>query len=122
MFGENEIIGQTAAKISKSRIVVPSFTGVKVGDKLLLINIQDKKFLYSAVIFEQKIKELQDKMNSCTDLEKKDEYRRLIKAMYSIVETYEICDTQRRINISRFKFDEGQSVLLIGEGKKLIIR
>ena len=57
MFGENEIIGEKTINIdSKNRIILPSFTGVEIKDKLIpQLNVDNSiLFIYGIDVFNKK--------------------------------------------------------------------
>lgn len=126
MFGENEIIGEKTINIdSKNRIILPSFTGVEIKDKLIpQLNVDNSiLFIYDIDGFNKKVEKLnavlsKTKMSS----EKIRKIQRLYYGELSFMP--EEVDSSKRIVIpSRAitKLELTDKVFVIGNGHHLEI-
>ena len=126
MFGENEIIGEKTINIDgKNRIILPSFTGVEIKDKLIpQLNVDNSiLFIYDIDGFNKKVEKLnavlsKTKMSS----EKIRKIQRLYYGELSFMP--EEVDSSKRIVIpSRTitKLELTDKVFVIGNGHHLEI-
>lgn len=126
MFGENEIIGEKTINIdSKNRIILPSFTGVEIKDKLIpQLNVDNSiLFIYDIDGFNKK----DEKFNAFLSKTKmsSEKIRKLQRLYYGELSFMpEEVDSSKRIVIpSRAitKLELTDKVFVIGNGHHLEI-
>ena len=126
MFGENEIIGEKTINIdSKNRIILPSFTGVEIKDKLIpQLNVDNNiLFIYGIDVFNKKDEKFNEFLSKTKmSYEKIRKIQRLYYGKLSLMP--EEVDSSKRIVIpSRAitKLELTDKVFVIGNGHHLEI-
>ena len=126
MFGENEIIGEKTINIdSKNRIILPSFTGVEIKDKLIpQLNVDNSiLFIYGIDVFNKKGEKFNEFLSKTKmPYEKIRKIQRLYYGELSFMP--EEVDSSKRIVIpSRTitKLELTDKVFVIGKGHHLEI-
>lgn len=126
MFGENEIIGEKTINIdSKNRIILPSFTGVEIKDKLIpQLNVDNNiLFIYGIDVFNKKDEKFNEFLSKTKmSYEKIRKIQRLYYGELSFMP--EKVDSSKRIVIpSRTitKLELTDKVFVIGNGHHLEI-
>ena len=126
MFGENEIIGEKTINIdSKNRIILPSFTGVEIKDKLIpQLNVDNSiLFIYGIDVFNKKDEKFNEFLSKTKmSYEKIRKIQRLYYGELSFMP--EEVDSSKRIVIpSRTitKLELTDKVFVIGKGHHLEI-
>lgn len=126
MFGENEIIGEKTINIdSKNRIILPSFTGVEIKDKLIpQLNVDNNiLFIYGIDVFNKKDEKFNEFLSKTKmSYEKIRKIQRLYYGELSFMP--EEVDSSKRIVIpSRAitKLELTDKVFVIGNGHRLEI-
>ena len=126
MFGENEIIGEKTINIdSKNRIILPSFTGVEIKDKLIpQLNVDNNiLFIYGIDVFNKKGEKFNEFLSKTKmSYEKIRKIQRLYYGELSFMP--EEVDSSKRIVIpSRTitKLELTDKVFVIGNGHRLEI-
>ena len=126
MFGENEIIGEKTINIdSKNRIILPSFTGVEIKDKLIpQLNVDNNiLFIYGIDVFNKKGEKFNEFLSKTKmSYEKIRKIQRLYYGKLSFMP--EEVDSSKRIVIpSRAitKLELTDKVFVIGNGHHLEI-
>lgn len=126
MFGENEIIGEKTINIdSKNRIILPSFTGVEIKDKLIpQLNVDNNiLFIYGIDVFNKKDEKFNEFLSKTKmSYEKIRKIQRLYYGKLSFMP--EEVDSSKRIVIpSRAitKLELTDKVFVIGNGHHLEI-
>ena len=126
MFGENEIIGEKTINIdSKNRIILPSFTGVEIKDKLIpQLNVDNSiLFIYGIDVFNKKDEKFNEFLSKTKmSYEKIRKIQRLYYGELSFMP--EEVDSSKRIVIpSRAitKLELTDKVFVIGNGHHLEI-
>lgn len=126
MFGENEIIGEKTINIdSKNRIILPSFTGVEIKDKLIpQLNVDNNiLFIYGIDVFNKKDEKFNEFLSKTKmSYEKIRKIQRLYYGELSFMP--EEVDSSKRIVIpSRAitKLELTDKVFVIGNGHHLEI-
>lgn len=126
MFGENEIIGEKTINIDgKNRIILPSFTGVEIKDKLIpQLNVDNNiLFIYGIDVFNKKDEKFNEFLSKTKmSYEKIRKIQRLYYGELSFMP--EEVDSSKRIVIpSRAitKLELTDKVFVIGNGHHLEI-
>lgn len=126
MFGENEIIGEKTINIDgKNRIILPSFTGVEIKDKLIpQLNVDNNiLFIYGIDVFNKKDEKFNEFLSKTKmSYEKIRKIQRLYYGKLSFMP--EEVDSSKRIVIpSRAitKLELTDKVFVIGNGHHLEI-
>ena len=126
MFGENEIIGEKTINIDgKNRIILPSFTGVEIKDKLIpQLNVDNNiLFIYGIDVFNKKDEKFNEFLSKTKmSYEKIRKIQRLYYEKLSFMP--EEVDSSKRIVIpSRAitKLELTDKVFVIGNGHHLEI-
>lgn len=126
MFGENEIIGEKTINIDgKNRIILPSFTGVEIKDKLIpQLNVDNSiLFIYGIDVFNKKDEKFNEFLSKTKmSYEKIRKIQRLYYGKLSFMP--EEVDSSKRIVIpSRAitKLELTDKVFVIGNGHHLEI-
>ena len=126
MFGENEIIGEKTINIDgKNRIILPSFTGVEIKDKLIpQLNVDNNiLFIYGIDVFNKKGEKFNEFLSKTKmSYEKIRKIQRLYYGKLSFMP--EEVDSSKRIVIpSRAitKLELTDKVFVIGNGHHLEI-
>lgn len=126
MFGENEIIGEKTINIdSKNRIILPSFTGVEIKDKLIpQLNVDNSiLFIYGIDVFNKKDEKFNEFLSKTKmSYEKIRKIQRLYYGELSFMP--EEVDSSKRIVIPSkaiTKLELTDKVFVIGNGHHLEI-
>lgn len=126
MFGENEIIGEKTINIdSKNRIILPSFTGVEIKDKLIpQLNVDNNiLFIYGMDAFNKKDEKFNEFLSKTKmSYEKIRKIQRLYYGELSFMP--EEVDSSKRIVIPSkaiTKLELTDKVFVIGNGHHLEI-
>lgn len=100
MFGATTIIGNTVIKTDdKSRIIIPSFTGVEKGDKLVLVKKDNFYEIMKLETLEKRINELENKIRITESKEAYEYFKCLLDELYlNIVCKDTIADRSNRFN------------------------
>ena len=126
MFGENEIIGEKTINIdSKNRIILPSFTGVEIKDKLIpQLNVDNNiLFIYGIDVFNKKDEKFNEFLSKTKmSYEKIRKIQRLYYGELSFMPE-EVDSSKRIVILSRAitKLELTDKVFVIGNGHRLEI-
>ena len=122
MFGEKEIYGQEELCFDKkNRILLPHFTKAQRGDSLLIIEEDNFISIYEKNVYINKIKEIQEKIDNCTDLFEREILELKLMLMYYDVIKEVRCDSQKKISLNNIPILK-EKFICEGAGDHLILK
>ena len=117
MFGDKIIIGYSNSSVDeKKRIILPKFTGVAPGDKLIVIPEDNRLAIYSSYILEEYV----DKIDEIKDFREKKELLKEFREYCESVIAEVTVDKSKRIALSNIDFNDNK-VIVRGSGDRVVI-